>query len=251
MSGNAKWVSSGDHDYTGIFAGDDHCYVRLSLAQKPNPAKANTAPGMGVKCLRSGVDSGNFVAMYSVDGQESWNFFLNTFSNHIPAAGPALLPVALKFRGETPYIQEAALKDFATFAEDGSQAASPKFPFQLEFEPHSGLYTTDRPADGEATLWKEMIELDATKGLYKIFAWDKPSELGGTRQQIGDIVLDGQLKTTKWGDEAMFIRHEDMQHDLDVHPEWKPYTPAFLGNPLDAYAEKVKWACPFANLFLQ
>ena len=73
------------------------------------------------------------------------------------------------------------------------------------------------PADGEATLWKEMMAIDATHGLYKIFAWDKPSELGGKRTQIGDIVLDGNLTSTKWGDEVMYIRHEDMKHDLELH----------------------------------
>ena len=42
---------------------------------------------MGLKFLRDGVDSANLVAMYSVDGQESWNFFKNDFSNHIPESG--------------------------------------------------------------------------------------------------------------------------------------------------------------------
>ena len=57
---------------------------RLSLALEPDTSKLNTAPGMGLKFLRDGMDSANLVAMYSVDGQESWNFFKNDFSNHIP-----------------------------------------------------------------------------------------------------------------------------------------------------------------------
>ena len=63
---------------------------RLSLALEPDTEKLNTAPGMGLKFLRDGVDSANLVAMYSVDGQESWNFFKNDFSNHIPESGGTL-----------------------------------------------------------------------------------------------------------------------------------------------------------------
>ena len=62
-------------------------FSRLSLALEPDTEKLNTAPGMGLKFLRDGVDSANLVAMYSVDGQESWNFFKNDFSNHIPESG--------------------------------------------------------------------------------------------------------------------------------------------------------------------
>jgi hypothetical protein len=41
---------------------------------------------MGLKFLRDGVDSANLVAMYSVDGQDTFNFFANDFKNHITAA---------------------------------------------------------------------------------------------------------------------------------------------------------------------
>ena len=76
--------------YTGIFEGADYGYVRLSAAIKPDYTKTkapialgNFAPGIGLKFLRDGVPSANLVAMYSVDGQDSWNFFKNDFSNHI------------------------------------------------------------------------------------------------------------------------------------------------------------------------
>jgi len=72
-----------------------------------------TAPGIGVKFLRDGIDSANFVAMYSVDGQQGWNFFKNDLLNHIPKASLALLPVAEKFATFTHYIQEVGLSDMA------------------------------------------------------------------------------------------------------------------------------------------
>ena len=101
--GRVEWRDLGGHNYSGIFKGAQHGLVRctgvlfnmiqrysssrLSLALEPDTEKLTTAPGMGLKFLRDGMDSANLVAMYSVDGQESWNFFKNDFSNHIPESG--------------------------------------------------------------------------------------------------------------------------------------------------------------------
>ena len=84
--GKIKWVSKGTHPYTGLFKGASYGYARMSLAVQPSAKVQNTAPGIGIKLLRDGKDSGNFVSMYSVDGQPTWNFFANDFTNHIPNA---------------------------------------------------------------------------------------------------------------------------------------------------------------------
>jgi len=95
-------VTANDNPYTGIFAtGSDKAFVRFSKATDSDPL----APGMGVKFLRDGIDSGNFVAMYSVGGQESNNFFENDWHNHVPSVSSAsLYPLELKFYAETYYI---------------------------------------------------------------------------------------------------------------------------------------------------
>ena len=70
----------------------------MSAAAKPNTNKKELTPGMGLKFLRDGIDSANLVAMNSVEGQASWNFFLNDFSNHIPKPeGFGILLGSLKF----------------------------------------------------------------------------------------------------------------------------------------------------------
>ena len=81
-----KFSSNNNHSYTGIFEGADLGYARLSAAIQYDPTVQNLAPGMGLKFLRDGVDSANLVAMYSVDGQDTYNFFANDFKNHIPSA---------------------------------------------------------------------------------------------------------------------------------------------------------------------
>jgi hypothetical protein len=56
------------------------------------------------------------VAMFSVDGQRSWNFFKNDFTNHIPAAeNTAQKILAKKFMQGTPFITYVGLSDFGQY----------------------------------------------------------------------------------------------------------------------------------------
>lgn len=64
-----QWLDQGGHSYTGMFKGADYGYVRMSAAVPPTTSSpTKMTPGMGVKLLRDGVDSANFVAMFSVEG---------------------------------------------------------------------------------------------------------------------------------------------------------------------------------------
>jgi hypothetical protein len=66
------------------------------------------------------------------------------------------------------------------------------------------------------------------------------------------------MRKSSWGDAHLFFRHNDMGADLDVHPEWEPYTPKLvptIAGTLEAsslsaaVAKKVRSGCPFAHLF--
>ena len=111
-----KLVGSGKHPFTGVFEGADHGVVRLSFAGEPNPKVLNTLPGMGLKFLRDGVDSANVLAMYSVDGQDSWNFFKNDLSNHIPTSTSFTAKMlANKLSSVTPWVQSVGLSNLAQY----------------------------------------------------------------------------------------------------------------------------------------
>lgn len=90
--GKVNFVPAGGSPYTGLFKGASNGLIRLSSAVPPSldgmiMNGLALAPGMGLKFLRDGVDSGNLVSMYSADGQQgNWNFFANDFVNHIPSA---------------------------------------------------------------------------------------------------------------------------------------------------------------------
>ena len=109
-----KFVSSGQHPFTGIFEGADHGIVRLSVAQEPNKDVQNIAPGIALKFMRDGLESVSLVSMYSVDGQPSWNFFANDFTSHIPdATKKALWPLEKAFATASDYITATGISDFA------------------------------------------------------------------------------------------------------------------------------------------
>jgi len=223
--GKVSWKSSGDHSYTGIFEGANYGIVRLSLASEPDEAVVNTAPGMGLKFLRDGIESSSLVAMFSVDGQESWNFFANDFQNHIPSISGPLVALAAKFATATWNIAQVGVSDWAEKGEDGVPRDNVNLPYKLVFRPtgeisfpdsYHGLFTDDLATIAEGSV------------LYNIFAWDAPVELGGQEQQIGELVLDSILTTSLWGDTHLFYRHQDMRQDIEnYHPEWDQYTEQF------------------------
>jgi len=79
--------------FTGLFTEEvDYGFVRFSAAKEPDTTKntsagadGNYVPAIGLKLFRDGIPSANVVAMYSVNGQPSWNPLAFNFSNHVPA----------------------------------------------------------------------------------------------------------------------------------------------------------------------
>ena len=69
-----KLIPGGDsHPFTGMFRGADYGIMRMSLAGKPTisstePSDNDLVPGIGIKFLRSGVESANVLLMNSVEG---------------------------------------------------------------------------------------------------------------------------------------------------------------------------------------
>ena len=223
--GKILWVDLGGHDYTGIFnGGSDTGYVRLSTGAPVNTYPKNMLPGMGLKFLRDGVDSANFVAFNSVNGQESYNFFEKDWSNHIPRATGALQAGSIKFLPVSKFILTVGLSDMAKYTQDGTEETDVIFPWKLRFEPTGDF---NFPSDKYKRTYLEYLKEDIPSGskLFNVYAWDMPEELGGTESLIAELVTDSKLYTSRWGDNHMRFRHQRMDEDLKYHPEWKPYVP--------------------------
>jgi len=222
--GQVEWRNLGDHPFTGIFEGATQGIVRFSLAKEPSTSSRNTAPGMGLKFLRDGIDSANLVAMYSVNGQESWNFFQNDFTNHIGPGGLDLVPLEIKFSEATNYISEVALSDFGMYGESGAPVSDPKFPFMLRFHPTGELSFSE---DYVRPFTEDLTSIPAGSTLYEVYAWDNPEGLNGVEKHIANLVLTSDMVTSLWGDSHLFFRHQDMAEDVAIHPEWEEFLDKF------------------------
>jgi len=214
---------------------------------------------MGIKFLRDGQDSASMVAMYSVAGQPTWNIFANTWSNHIPSTVEAsLLPVAVKFSSVTKYITEVGLSDIASYDVDGTKVETPVFPYQMIFTPTGEV---EFPDDYDGTWYTDqLMSIPSGTKLWYVTALDAPAELGGKEYFIGDFVTTSEFTTSMFGDTGLFFRHQWLDDDLEIMPDWTPYENTFPPSSvrnffnapkkiLSSASEKVKSACPFAHLW--
>lgn len=216
----AKMVfeSNGEHPYTGLFQGASHGLIRLSMAQKPSRWRG-TAPGMGAKLFRNGMPSANFVAMFSLDGQDGGNFFENNFSNHVNVtSSPILSVLANKFAEVSAPAEFVGLSDIAAYTEEGVEVDEPVFPFELVLLPNRELQTqfADSPSTEEG--FEEILAIPVGTKLYDVYARATPA---APKTIIGMIKITSELMYSSFGDENLFFRHQRFDDDLALRPEWK------------------------------
>ena len=86
--------------------------------------------------------------------------------------------------------------------------------------------------------------------LYHLWGWDEPEENGGHQWYIGDIVTTSEMTTSSFGDTELFFRHEVLDEDLALRPEWEPYEIPYEP-PTGSENDKIvrKSGCPFAHLW--
>jgi len=217
--GQVEWRNHGDHPFTGIFEGATQGIVRFSLAGKPKNDRI--VPGMGLKFLRDGVDSANLVAMFSLQGQKSWNFFKNDFTTIIPKSpGEKFKLFETKFAQGSSYINSNSVLGFSQYGELGNKVVHPKFPFMLRFSPNRKFTFSDEYVH---PILEDLKSIPEGSTLYKIWALDRPVELGGMEKHIGDLVLVSNMIASQWADKHLFFRHHDMAHSVKIFPKWKKY----------------------------
>ena len=161
-------------------------------------------PTMAVKFLRDGMDSANAVSNFNGHGQTSYNFFENSL-NSILTEFPLPEDVSIHIKEETNFVNSVGHSDFASFKQDGTKVDDPVFPYGLRYEPNPML---DFPSDTyEVPIFEYMKSIPEDMAIYKVFAMDKPEELGGQEMHIANIVLKSKLETSLWGDKYMYFRH--------------------------------------------
>jgi len=213
--------------YTGLLGRGTHKgFVRLGTAAAPDDK--GITPGVGFKFPRSGVPSGDFVAMHNTDGGQSWNFFGSNMSNHIsPATGPKIL-LAAKFEDATICSTQVGLSNLAMYDQQG-KGFTPKFPFKLFLVPR--VSTRNSPTTVSEYV-KQFEQFHAGSTLFDVWACGKPipdreTEAAGSVERncgspshLGSIVTTKQCSASDYGDRHLHIRHQLIEEDWELEPSF-------------------------------
>jgi len=218
-----------DSPYTGLFApGTQKGFVRMGSAVDPVANKGIT-PGLGIKFARTGVHSGNYVALHSLDLGQSWDFFAYNVSNHIsPPTGFTEL-LAKKFNQASQCAAQVGLSDMARYSQDGTKHDPPTTPFKLFLVPGVSTPATPKTLD-QINAEVEAFPVGST--LYTVYACAHalgdemtPTDGGlgeacGSPTKLGAMVTTAKCTSSKWGDEKFYIRHQRIEEDWAAHPEF-------------------------------
>jgi len=230
---DSKWVPTANATgYTGVFMGCDNLFVRLSLAREPSTGAKGYTPGLSLKCLRDGVPSANLFAMYSLQGQDSWNFFKHDLTNHVPDLGKdadsSLQALRGVFAKASSYPVMIGLTNFAQYDQKGTLYSTPRFPFRLIFHPVTSIHTAfpDTPQQP----FEQFLAQGLSKPgpLYEVYAEVQPDDPQNKYAHIGTISTVGPATTSNFGDQSMFYQHTRMEDDFNTVPQWKAPADAIM-----------------------
>lgn len=220
-----RWRSIGNHPYTGLFKGSDYGFARLSWAKSVDLKSAHPwLPGVAFKLLRDGQKSANFMAMTSLLGVNTPNFFANDVTNHVPDLSPNADGLILKLKGAFEKASKwpvfLGLSDMSRYDQNGSQTSQPVFPWRLIFHSpasvRSLLETSDKP-----TNLPEFFLPRVTKPIQAIWSvWAEAFPNDPNPIKIGEIDLTAPLAASQFSDKLMFFQHQRMEDDFALRQNW-------------------------------
>ena len=163
--------------------------------------------------------------------------------DHIPA-----------FMEVSGYVQATAINSIASYEETGEADENPTFPFKLIYRPSNQVNNLfpDEYTDGD---WmSQLMSIEEGTTLFHLWGLNKPTELGGFEWYIGDIITTSEITTSSWGDLGLYFKHDILEDDIDIVPDWQPYEPANTdGGPSEYMSHGAKRnkaaGCPFAHLW--
>jgi len=215
--------------YTGIFATGAIGLVRAASATEPSTdwftgAKSMT-PGLSLKFFRDNVESSNVLALWSLNGMNSFNFFRDGgFMNHVGAGNLSFTEQLLldKFKTVSSQPGLVGTSDLAMADANGNMTspAQALFPFGLIFQTnpaYHALFAGSTTGDvGKMFSSTNFTDPHMSK-IYAVDSTDWPPTL----IYVGDIYLESEWRASKFADQGIFFRHIFSQQDFDLRPSWK------------------------------
>jgi len=206
----AAFIGDASSPFTGLFKGADSCLARLSLAK--NHGDGVYTPGMAFKCFRDGsAASGNFITMFSLDGQkDNGNFFANKFSNIISTPSSAAVKILAKiiFGRASKCPTWISTKDFSDTDQTGAKASSANWPVQMFLEPTSGVQFSSAT---NREFRADLLTIKAGTKLWDVYGqqFNQPA----TRVRVGEIVTRSGFVSSQFQDETLFFQHARGESD--------------------------------------
>jgi len=214
--------------YTGLLAtGTQRGFVRMGPASLPTDD--GLTPGWGFKFPRTGVPSGDFVAMHAVGETQPFNIFANNISNKLAPASGAIAVLAKIFETATICSSQVGISDLAKYSQAGRSVASPKFPYKLFFQPTAETQASNSPKTVDQVM-DEFARFPVGMKLFTVYACDTPTvdeaasprtlENCGSPQLLGEIKLAGKCSVSDYGDRQFHIRHQRVEEDWVLRPDF-------------------------------
>lgn len=227
--------------YTGIFEeGQTTGVIRMGSATSLT-SSVGLFPGFGIKWLRSGVGSADFVALRESGPGGSWNYFATPIGNHVAPA--KALQETGKFQQASACIDMVGLSDVCSWTQEGEKVTKPVFPFEVVFEP-AEISFPDVKKDNEALL-KELSSIPVGSQIFNVYSYASPKDkIAGNKKLLGVLSTIEQCHQSLFGDEHMFFRHQRMEEDFALAPEWIPQMKGLKDTACVASAKPISnWQC--------
>lgn len=87
----------------------------------------------------------------------------------------------------------------------------------------------------------QLNSIPAGSIVYDVYAIASPN---ACEVKIGSVKILSQFVSSKFGDENLFFRHNWIEEDLKVHPDWDEYIPKFT-SLISGVQVKKESKCPF------
>jgi len=231
--------------FTGVLSpGTQHGMIRFgSAASLDEPVLPKIFPGFGIKFLRSGVRSADWVSLRTVGDGGSWNFMETEFANHVDPQ-PALVKLN-KFQQASGCIDMVGLSDVCTYDQNGHKASHPVFPFEVVFEPTGKVRFSDQKKSNNDML-RELSSIRRGTDVLEAFAYESPHDRArGNKISLGTVTTSSECVQSLFGDLELFFRHQRMEEDFALRPDWISQMDELGDTGCDATTGPVsQWQCP-------
>merc|ERR1712166_166916 len=179
----------------------------------------------------------------SAGDAEGYDFFESTFSNHV-APDDALVQLG-KFQQASGCIDMVGLSDACTYTQAGEKVDEPVFPFEVWFEPTGSVSFADQKKSN-ADLLAELSGIPDGTEIFSVHAFASPADKKEGKQiTLGTLTSTGTCHQSVFGDLDLFFRHQRMEEDFAMVPEWISEMEALGDSSCEATAGPIsKWQCP-------